>query len=224
MIEAIWAIAAIILIDIVLGGENALVIAMATKNLPDHLRKRAIFWGTFGAVGVRFLCVLLLSYLLLIPGLKLVGGVLLLYIGWRLVSNSNNHEITAKDGFWGAIGTIVVADTVMGLDNALAIAGAAAGNWWFIIFGLIVSVPIIIYGSTFIQKILEKYPNSIFIGSFVLFVVAFQMITTEKFVHDYWWDSLDEFTERIVPFLAAIVLTTKQYYRMRIKSHGVSGT
>ncbi|MFZ9354591.1 MAG: TerC family protein, partial [Candidatus Nanopelagicales bacterium] len=120
--------------------------------------------------------------------------------------------------FWGAIGTVVVADAVMGLDNALAIAGAAAGNWPLIIFGLAISVPIIIYGSTYIQKILNKYPDAIYIGSFVLFVVAFQMITTEPFVHDYWWDALDEFTEKVIPFLAAMLLTAKQYYRMRIRS------
>lgn len=218
MLEIIWALAAIVLIDIVLGGENALVIAMATKNLPNHLRKKAIFWGTFGAVGVRFLCVLLLSYLLLVPGLKLFGGLILLYIGWKLVHDSKSHEVTAKNTFWGAIGTVVIADAVMGLDNALAIAGAAAGNWPLIIFGLAISVPIIIYGSTYIQKVLNKYPDAIYIGSFVLFVVAFQMITTEPFVHDYWWDSLDEFTEKVIPFLAAMLLTAKQYYRMRIRN------
>lgn len=218
MLEIIWSIFAIVLIDIVLGGENALVIAMATKGLPEELRKKAILWGTFGAVGVRFLCVLALTYLLLIPGLKLVGGLLLLYIGWRLVTDTQEHSIEAKTTFWGAISTIVVADAVMGLDNALGIAGAAGGNWLFIIFGLLISVPIIIYGSTYISKLLEKYPNSIYIGSFVLFAVAFQMITTEKFIHDYWWDDLHEWTEMFVPYLAALVLTAKQFYRMKIRN------
>ena len=218
MLELLWGLLAIILIDIVLGGENALVIAMATKGLPDELRKKAIFWGTFGAVGVRFLCVLALSYLLLIPGLKVVGGALLLYIGWKLVSDTTEHKIETKTTFWGAISTVILADAVMGLDNALGIAGAASGNWWLIVFGLLISVPIIIYGSTYISKFLDKYPDSIFFGSFILFTVAFQMITTEKFVHDFWWDDLHELTEKVVPFLAALVLTAKQYYRYRIRN------
>ena len=129
MIEFIWALGAIILIDVVLGGENALVIAMAAKKLPEHLRRRAMIWGTFGAVAVRFLCVAALTYLLMIPGLRLVGGLLLIWIAWRLTSSGDEHnDVKASDTFWGAMGTIVMADAVMGLDNALAIAGAAGGN------------------------------------------------------------------------------------------------
>jgi YjbE family integral membrane protein len=170
MIEFIWVLGAIILIDVVLGGENALVIAMAAKKLPEHLRRKAMIWGTFGAVAVRFICVAALTYLLMIPGLRLVGGLLLIYIAWRLTSSNEDHtDVKASDTFWGAMGTIVMADAVMGLDNALAIAGAAGGNWWLIIFGLLVSVPIILFGSTLVAKLLEKYPDSVFIGAYVLY-------------------------------------------------------
>ena len=217
MIEFLWALGAIILIDVVLGGENALVIAMASKNLPEHLRKRAMFWGTFGAVAVRFVCVAALTYLLMIPGLRLVGGLLLIWIAWRLTSNNNDHtDIKASMTFWGAIGTIVMADAVMGLDNALAIAGAAGGNWTLIIIGLLVSVPIILFGSTMVSKILEKYPDTIFIGAFVLYAVAFKMITGEPFV-DTYIDPLHDWSEYGLPYVLAVVLTLKQYYRTRIR-------
>jgi YjbE family integral membrane protein len=219
MIEFLWALGAIILIDIVLGGENALVIAMASKNLPEHLRKRAMFWGTFGAVAVRFLCVAALTYLLMIPGLRFVGGLLLIWIAWRLTSNNSDHtDIKASMTFWGAMGTIVMADAVMGLDNALAIAGAAGGNWTLIIIGLLVSVPIILFGSTMVAKLLEKYPDTIFIGAFVLYAVAFKMIIGEPFV-DKYIDPLHDWSEYGLPYVLAVVLTMKQYYRTRIRKH-----
>lgn len=186
MIELIWALGAIILIDVVLGGENALVIAMASRNLPPHLRKKALLWGTIGAVGVRFLCVAALTYLLMIPGLRLIGGVALLYIAYTLVkSKEEDHEVTAASTFWGAMATIVWADAVMGLDNALAIAGAAGGNWWLIIFGLLVSVPIILFGSTIVSKIMERWPKTIWIGVAVLVIVALQMIWAEPLLQEY---------------------------------------
>ena len=191
MLEMLWALAAIILIDVVLGGENALVIAMAANNLPEHLRKKAMLWGTFGAVAVRFASVAALTYLLMIPGLRLIGGIALIYIAYKLVSTEEDeHNVTAATTFWGAMATIVWADAVMGLDNALAIAGAAGGNWWLIIFGLLVSVPIILYGSTVVSKIMLKYPKTIWIGAGVLVLVAIQMMVNEPFVketlHDIW--------------------------------------
>ncbi len=186
MLELIWALGAIVLIDVVLGGENALVIAMASRNLPPELRKRALLWGTFGAVAVRFACVAALTYLLMIPGLRLVGGIALMYIAYRLVlpQEDNHKEVNAAASFWGAMGTIVWADAVMGLDNALAIAGAAGGNWWLIIFGLLLSVPIILFGSTVVAKIMERWPKTIWIGAAVLVVVAIQMMVNEPFVKE----------------------------------------
>jgi len=216
MLEAIWAVIAIILIDIVLAGDNALVIGMAANRLPVEQRKKVIFWGTFGAVAIRFVSVALLTYLLLIPGLKLIGGLALLYIGWKLAFAEKEHSVTAKDTFWGAIGTIVVADAVMGIDNALGIAAAAGGNFWMVIFGLLISVPIILFGSTVIAKILQKYPDSVFIGSFVLFVVAVKMIIHEPFIDNHL-DPLHDFYEYVLPWLVGIVLTAKQYYRARIR-------
>ena len=187
MIELIWALGAIILIDVVLGGENAIVIAMASRRLPPDLRKRAMLWGTVGAVGVRFACVTALTYLLMIPGLRLVGGLALLYIAWQLVKDNGDqeHEVAAASTFWGAMATIVWADAVMGLDNALAIAGAAGGNWWLIIFGLLVSVPVILFGSTVVARIMERWPRTIWVGAAVLVAVAAQMIWAEPLLQEF---------------------------------------
>lgn len=187
MLELIWALGAIILIDVVLGGENAIVIAMASRRLPPDLRKRAMLWGTVGAVAVRFACVAALTYLLMIPGLRLIGGLALLYIAWQLVRDNSDqeHEVQAANTFWGAMATIVWADAVMGLDNALAIAGAAGGNWWLIIFGLLVSVPIILFGSTMVAKIMERWPRTIWVGATVLVAVAAQMIWAEPLLQEF---------------------------------------
>ena len=191
MLEMLWALAAIVLIDVVLGGENALVIAMAANKLPEHLRKKAMLWGTFGAVGGRFLSVAALTYLLRIPGLRFIGGAALMYIDYKLVaSEEGEHDVKAADTFWTAMATIVWADAVMGIDNALAIAGAAGGNWWLIIFGLLISVPIILFGSTIVSKIMLRWPKTIWIGAGVLVVVAIQMMLNEPIVketlHNIW--------------------------------------
>jgi len=187
MIEFIWALGAIILIDVVLGGENALVIAMASRKLEPDLRKKALLWGTFGAVAVRFACVAALTYLLMIPGLRLIGGLALLYIAYQLVrpSQEEHKEVNAASTFWGAMATIVWADAVMGLDNALAIAGAAGGNWYLIIFGLLFSVPIILFGSTVVARIMERWPKTIWVGGAVLVIVALQMIWNEPLLQEY---------------------------------------
>jgi YjbE family integral membrane protein len=216
LVQALWAVLAIILIDIVLAGDNALVIGMAANRLPEDQRKKVILWGTIGAVAIRFVSVAVLTYLLLIPGLRLIGGLALIYIGWKLAFQEADHKISAKDTFWSAVGTIVVADAVMGIDNALGIAAAANGDFGLVIFGLLVSVPIILFGSTVIAKILARWPDVIFLGSFVLFLVAMQMILKEPFI-DTYVDPLHNWIEMKLPWLVALVLTAKQYYRAKIK-------
>ena len=213
-----WAILAIILIDIVLAGDNALVIGMAANKLPLELRKKAILWGTFGAIAIRFASVAALTYLLMIPGLRLVGAIALIWIGWKLVFDNGEHDVKAATTFWGAISTIVVADAVMGIDNALGIAAAANGNWWFIIFGLLVSVPIILFGAGLVSKILEKYPDSIFVGSFVLFLVSIQMLIKEPLMAE-WWGVLSDMMLKIVPWAVALVITAVQYNQARLHLH-----
>jgi YjbE family integral membrane protein len=217
-LQALWAFVAIILIDIVLAGDNALVIGMAANKLPDHLRKRAIFWGTFGAIAIRFVSVAALTYLLLIPGLRAIGAVALIWIGWKLVFNTEGHNIEAKDTFWGAIGTIVVADAVMGIDNALGIAAAANGSFVLVIAGLLISVPIILFGATMVSKILQRWPDTVFVGSFVLFAVAFLMLMKEPLM-SAWWAQLEPTVAKILPWLAALVITAVQYNKARLHLH-----
>jgi len=180
ILASAWAILAVILIDIVLAGDNALIIGMVANKLPPHLRRRAIIWGTVGAIGIRFASVAVLTWLLAIPGLRLVGGLALFYIAWKLVfADNEEHADHTADTFWAAMGTILMADAVMGIDNALGIAAAAGGNWLVIIFGLLISVPIILFGSTMVNRILERWPRAIYIGSGVLAVVGAQMIYKE---------------------------------------------
>lgn len=217
-IQALWAFLAIVLIDIVLAGDNALVIGMAANRLPPELRKRAIFWGTFGAIGIRFVSVAALTYLLMVPGLRAIGAVALLWIGWKLVFDNKDHEVKVSDTFWGAIWTICVADAVMGIDNALGIAAAAQGDWILIIAGLLISVPIILFGAGLVTKILQRWPDSMFLGSFVLFAVAFLMLMKEPLMAT-WWAGLDTWVAKPLPWLAAAVITAVQYNKARLHLH-----
>lgn len=217
-LQAAWAIIAIILIDIVLAGDNALVIGMAANRLPPELRKKAIFWGTFGAIAIRFVSVAALTYLLMIPGLRAIGAAALVWIGWKLVFDAGEHEVKASDTFWGAIWTIVVADAVMGIDNALGIAAAAQGNWVLIIAGLLISVPIILFGASLVTKILERWPDTVFLGSFVLFAVAFLMLLKEPLLVD-WINQLDSWVLKVLPWLLAMAITAVQYNKARLHLH-----
>jgi len=217
-LQALWAFLAIILIDIVLAGDNALVIGMAANKLPDHLRKKAILWGTFGAIAIRFVSVAALTYLLMIPGLRVIGAAALIWIGWKLVFESGEHNVDAKDTFWGAISTIVVADAVMGIDNALGIAAAANGNFVLVIAGLLISVPIILFGATMVSKLLQRWPDTVFLGSFVLFAVAMLMLMKEPLMAA-WWAGLVPWAATIVPWAVALVVTAVQYNQARLHLH-----
>lgn len=214
-LQALWAFLAIVLIDIVLAGDNALVIGMAANKLPPDLRKKAIFWGTFGAIVIRFASVAALTYLLMVPGLRAIGAAALLWIGWKLVFDNGEHEVKASDTFWGAIWTICVADAVMGIDNALGIAAAANGNWILIIAGLLISVPIILFGAGLVTKILQRWPDSIFLGSFVLFAVAFLMLMKEPLMAT-WWAQLHPWAAMVFPWAASFVITAVQYNKARL--------
>lgn len=185
--EFFSALLAIIIIDLVLAGDNAIVIALAARSLPPDLRKRAIIWGTFGAIAVRTAMTLVVVWLLKIPGLLLLGGVLLVWIAYKLLAdnNSGGHEVSAASNFWGAMKTIVVADAVMGLDNVLAVAGAAHGNFLLVVIGLLISIPIVIWGSQLILKYVERYPAIVYIGSAVLAWTSAKMIISEPLIKDY---------------------------------------
>ncbi len=183
LFSAAWfsALAAIILIDLVLAGDNAIVIALAARNLPDQLRKRAIVWGTIGAVAVRSAMTVAVVWLLKIPGLMLVGGLGLVWIAYKLLApgeDGGEHGAAAAT-FWGAMKTIVVADALMGIDNVLGVAGAAHGRFDLVIIGLLVSIPIVVWGSTIVLKLVDRFPIIIYIGAGVLAFTAAKMIVDE---------------------------------------------
>jgi YjbE family integral membrane protein len=174
------ALFAIIVIDLVLAGDNAIVIGLAARKLPKAQQKKAIIWGTVGAIVIRMIATLTVVWLLKIPGLLLIGGVLLIWIAYKLLVDDSGHEIKAGDNFWAAIKTIVVADALMGLDNVIGVAGAANGHFGLVVIGLIISVPIMVWGSTIILKLVERYPIIITFGSAILAFTASKMIMEEK--------------------------------------------
>lgn len=190
--EFFSAVLAIVLIDLVLAGDNAIVIALAARNLPAQLQKRAIIWGTAGAIVVRSAMTLIVVWLLKVPGLMLAGGLLLVWIASRLLlpEEENRHGAgkPASAGFWGAMKTIVVADGVMGLDNVLAVAGASHGSFLLLMLGLLISIPIVIWGSTLILRFVDRYPAIIYLGAAVLAWTAAKMMLGEPLVKPYFED------------------------------------
>lgn len=179
---------AIILIDLVLAGDNAIVIALAARNLPPHLQKKAIAWGTVGAIAVRSVMTIGVVWLLKIPGLMLVGGLGLLWIAYKLLADQGDkdHDGPVASTFWGAMKTIVVADALMGVDNVLGVAGAAHGSFDLVVIGLLISVPIVVFGSTMVLKLVERFPSIISIGAAVLAFTAASMIIKEPFLASFF--------------------------------------
>ncbi|KEK24813.1 TerC family protein [Bacillus gaemokensis] len=180
-LDFLTSILMIIGIDVVLGGDNAIVIALASRNLPEAKRNKAIFIGTGLAIVLRILLTILAVYLLDIPFLQLIGGILLTLIAVNLLTDNSNDlsSIQAKTTLFQAVRTIVFADLVMGFDNVLAIAGAAHGNIILVIIGLLISIPIIIWGSKLILIFMERFPFLIYCGGAVLAYTAGRMITHE---------------------------------------------
>jgi YjbE family integral membrane protein len=184
------ALLSIIVIDLVLAGDNAIVIGLAARTLPKDQQKKVILWGTAGAIIIRIIATLAVVWLLKIPGLLVIGGVLLIWIAYKLLAEEKGHDVKPSENFWGAIKTIIIADALMGLDNVLAIAGASHGDFSLVVIGLLVSVPIVVWGSTLILKWVDRFPIIITIGAGVLAYTAAKMITDEKFLKDFFEDNL----------------------------------
>jgi YjbE family integral membrane protein len=176
------AVLQIIAIDIVLGGDNAVVIALACRRLPEKQRNIGIFWGVFGAIGLRVILIFFALTLLAVPFLKIIAGLLLLWIGIKLLQpepESGEQTIDASTTLLGTIRTIVIADAMMSLDNVVAIAGAARDSLGLVVFGLLVSVPIIVWGSKVVMKLMDRFPIIIVIGAGLLGWIAGGMGTTD---------------------------------------------
>jgi YjbE family integral membrane protein len=180
---------AIVLIDLVLAGDNAIVIALAARKLPPELQKKAIIWGTVGAIVVRSAMTLVVVWLLKIPGLMLVGGLGLLWIAYKLLADTDDgseHDVQVNS-FWGAMKTIIVADALMGIDNVLGVAGAAQGSFDLVVIGLLISVPIVVFGSAIVLKLVERFPIVIKLGAAVLAYTAAMMIINEQLIKSFFY-------------------------------------
>ena len=177
------AVLQIIAIDVVLGGDNAVVIALACRRLPERQRNLGMAWGVLGAIALRVVLIFFALQLLAIPFLKVVGAALLIWIGIKMLQpeseSDGKHVVDANSTLLGAIKTIIIADAVMSLDNVIAIAGAAKGSVGLVVFGLIVSVPIIVWGSKLVMKLMDRFPVVVVLGSALLGWIAGDMTVTD---------------------------------------------
>lgn len=215
-ITFIISVAQITLLDIVLSGDNIGVIALATRNLPEKYAKQASAIGVFGAVSLRIVFASLITYILMVEWLpiRLVGGLLLIKITWNFIrpeTKEESHHVNVSDKFMGAVWSIIIADITMSLDNVLAIAGAADGHIGLIIFGLLLNIPIIFWGSQYVAKLMNKHPMVIYIGGAVLAHTAFKMLLEDKFLANY----IPHITTIVVPYIAALLTLIYGIYIIR---------
>jgi len=216
------ALLAIILIDLVLAGDNAIVIALAARSLPQRLRRKAIVWGTLGAIVVRSAMTVGVVWLLRIPGLMLVGGLGLVWIAYKLLvdTGGTEHEGRVATTFWGAMKTIVVADALMGIDNVLGVAGAAHGAFDLVVIGLLVSVPIVVFGSTLVLKLVERFPLIVHAGAAVLAFTAARMIVGEPLLDELF----DSAAARWIIYVTAVAgVLASGWWVTRRRAAGNSG-
>jgi YjbE family integral membrane protein len=217
-----FAVGQIILIDILLGGDNAVVIALACRGLPDAQRKWGIIYGTIGAIVLRVVLIAFALTLLSVPYLKIVGALLLLWIGIKLLmpqEDDAHSNINASDRLWGAVKTVIIADLVMSIDNVLAIAGAAqsAGqhSLALVIFGLLVSIPIIVAGSQIVLKLMDRFPWIITAGGMLLGWIAGQMAITDPAVKN--WLTVSKPTEYACAAAGALLVLAVGLYLQKRK-------
>src|SRR5262245_35785742 len=196
----------IMMINIMLSGDNAVVIAMASRGLPPKQQKQAILFGSFGAIVLRVILTFFAVILLTLPWLKLIGAVLLVYIGVKmLIPDEEETELAGHTKLWAAIKTIIVADLIMSLDNVIGVAAAAKGSLVLLILGLAISIPLIIYGSTLLLKLMNRYPIIILIGGGILGWVAGEMAVTDPAI-SAWVDREAHWLHEVTPIALALLV------------------
>src|SRR5215471_6267271 len=196
------AVTEIIFVNILLSGDNAVVIALACRNLSQRARRQGIFWGVLGAIVLRIVLTLFAMSLLVYPYLKLVGAVLLFWIGIKLIAqgDGDDHQVKASDRLLTAIWTIIVADLVMSLDNVMAVAAAAKGHIALMVFGLVVSIPIVVIGAQIIMRLMGRYPILVMLGGGLLGYIAGEMAVEDPVVQP-WFAANAPDLANIVPLL-----------------------
>jgi YjbE family integral membrane protein len=220
MLENFLLLLEILLVNIVLSGDNAVVIALASRNLPDNLRKRAIWWGAMGAVGLRIVLSVAAVALLDIPAVRIVGALLLIYIAIQLLlDDSQSKEVQGVASLGKAIGIILLSDLIMSLDNVLAIASIAQNKLWLMATGIALSIPLIIWGSQLILKVLNRFPAVVWIGSAILGYTAGEMLADVEQIQANVpkWGSWEY---RWIPILTAVlVLLISIVWRNMVKAN-----
>lgn len=210
----------IIVINILLSGDNAVVIALACRNLPDRQRRWGIIWGAAGAILLRIVLTFFAVTLLALPYLKLVGGIVLVWIGVKLIvdEDDGDHNVQASDRLMAAVRTIIVADLVMSIDNVLGVAAAAKGSLVLLVFGLIVSIPLVIAGSQIILKLIERFPSLILAGGGLLGYVAGDMIVEDVAIVP-WVRSHAHWLEWAVPVAGILLVLGVAKWQARTRAH-----
>lgn len=214
---ATWVvIGRLIVIDILLAGDNAVVIGMAASKLNPSLQKKAILWGTLGAIILRLLfATLLVEALSYIPALHIIGGAILLWIAVQLlVEDEEPKTIQAKSKLLPAITTIVMADAMMSIDNVLAVVGASQGHLEYVVVGMLVTVPLVIYGSTIFAKVINRYPVILYVGGMLLGWVGGEMMTEDKLLEPYIGGY--ELWIKLLCIVLVLVLVTVLKYRRHL--------
>ena len=215
--EFFVALTGVVLADLVLAGDNAVVIALAARNLPKDLRRKAVFWGAFAAIALRTVLTIAAVFLLHqeLPFVQLVGGALLLWIAWRLaVEEEDDHEgIDSARTMRGAIQTILVADVVMSVDNVLAVAAIARNDIWLVVFGLLLSIPLIMGGASVLLRVIDRFPLIIWIGAALIAYVGVELMFIDPVSRDIVHGILPEkWMERSVAVGVAILMTGLAWY------------
>lgn len=214
--EFFVALGGIILADLVLAGDNAVVIALASRNLPKELRRKAVFWGATAAIALRTVLTIGAVFILgqELPFLMLAGGCALLWIAWKLaVEEEDDHEgIDSATTMRGAIQTILIADVVMSIDNVLAVAAFAKDDIWLVVFGLLISIPIIMGGANLLLRIIDRFPVIVWIGAALIAYVGLELIFVDPVVHDALPAGFEKWMERIVAVVGAVILTGIAWY------------
>ncbi len=197
----------IIYINILLSGDNAVVIALACRDLPPRQRRWGVIWGAAGAIVLRIVLTIFAVTLLTLPWLKVVGGVLLLWIGIKLIveDDDGEHSIKASDRLWSAVRTVIVADLVMSVDNVLGVAAAAKGSVPLLVFGLVVSIPLVIAGSQLILKLIERFPLIILAGGGLLGWIAGKMLVEDVALMP-WIEAQAPWLEWVGPVAGVVVV------------------
>ena len=214
MLDAVFLVALVkvLAVNLILSGDNAVVIAMAARSLQGNQRRQAIIWGAAGAVALRLIFAAIISYLLQIPFLQVAGGLLLIWIAWKLVHDEveeGDEKIEAGQSAWEAIRIIIIADAVMSLDNVIALVGAARINgelnWWLMGIGLATTIPLVVFGAALLTSLLDRFPILIYAGAALLIYIAVEMFFADDAIHHY----LEPFVsiEWLIGLAAAAIFT-----------------